>query len=258
MDVLNILRADDSEYVFNALKIENHTSESASRLRFWYSHCRANFDKLEGHIFEFGVYQGASLLSMALLLKRLGSNKRVYGFDSFAGFPSYHELDRLENFEKFKGAIFDNDHVAKVDRLKKIRSSLDDKTVNVSNISGAGAFESTSYESLSRKIAKLELDNISLIRGDFLETIPSFFSSYQGKVFSANIDCDLYVGYKTALSSIWDRLVGPGGYIHLDEYYSLKFPGARIACDEFFKDKQVKPNKQPVRSSEFERWFVQK
>jgi len=46
--------------------------------------------------------------------------------------------------------------------------------------------------------------------------------------------------------------------IHLDEYYSLKFPGARIACAEYFKEKGIEPQKNIVPSHEFERWFVTK
>ena len=42
---------------------------------------------------------------------------------------------------------------------------------------------------------------------------------------------------------------------HLDEYYSLKFPCARIACNQFFKEKNIIPLKQVVRSGEFERWY---
>jgi hypothetical protein len=44
----------------------------------------------------------------------------------------------------------------------------------------------------------------------------------------------------------------------LDEYYSLKFPGARIATNEFFQDKQHKPQKHAHIHGEFERWFLKK
>ncbi len=69
-----------------------------------------------------------------------------------------------------------------------------------------------------KKIDALELDNIVLIEGSFRETVPEFFSSFQGKIFSANIDCDLYEGYKSVLPPVWEFL-SKGGYVHLDEYY---------------------------------------
>ena len=43
-----------------------------------------------------------------------------------------------------------------------------------------------------------------------------------------------------------------------DEYYSLKFPGARLAIDEFFLNKKNKPQMHEKKEREFERWFVRK
>jgi len=74
---------------------------------------------------------------------------------------------------------------------------------------------------------------------------------------AALLDSDLYLSYKTVLPFIWDRLV-TAGYMFLDEYYSLKFPGARIATDEFFTDKKDKPRKHRVDAGDFERWHVRK
>ena len=48
------------------------------------------------------------------------------------------------------------------------------------------------------------------------------------------------------------------GYIHLDEYYSIKFPGARIAIDEFCSLNKIKLKKQKTPSYEFERWYLKK
>ena len=50
----------------------------------------------------------------------------------------------------------------------------------------------------------------------------------------ANLDSDLYESYKTVLPYAYSNLV-PGGYIHLDEYYSLKFQVPKIATDNFLK-----------------------
>ena len=75
------------------------------------------------------------------------------------------------------------------------------------------------------------------------------------KFMSSLIDCDLYESHKIALPFVWDRLV-EGGYMYLDEYYSLKFPGARIATDEFFVNKADEPEMYSRKSMDFERWFV--
>ena len=71
------------------------------------------------------------------------------------------------------------------------------------------------------------------------------------------MDSDLYASYMTTLPFSWPRL-SRGGYIFLDEYYSLKFPGALIATDEFFADKKDKPQKHKQIDGDFERWFVRK
>ena len=74
---------------------------------------------------------------------------------------------------------------------------------------------------------------------------------------SVLMDCDLYESHKIALPFVWHRLIAKG-LIFLDEYYSLKFPGARIATNEFFSDKHDKPEMFPRKAMDFERWFIQK
>ena len=75
------------------------------------------------------------------------------------------------------------------------------------------------------------------------------------KFMAVLMDCDLYEGHQLALPFTWDRMP-IGGYIFLDEYYSLKFPGARISTNEFFSDKLDKPEMYARKPMDFERWFV--
>ena len=63
-----------------------------------------------------------------------------------------------------------------------------------------------------KKIDTFELDNIVLIKGSFDKTVPEFFSDFQRKIFSANIDCDLYEGYKSVLPPVW-KFLSKGGYV---------------------------------------------
>jgi hypothetical protein len=147
--------------------------------------------------------------------------------------------------------------VKKFNTLKAIREEKLKKNIDKKNISSVGEFTDTSIEQLNLKIDHLELDNIELVEGDFRETVPLFFSNYNGNISSANIDCDLYQGYKICLPYIWDNL-STSGYVHLDEYFSLKFPGARIACNQFFSERNITPRKQVVRTGEFERWYLTK
>jgi len=239
--------------------IENFNNNSV-RMRFWFEHAVKNITTLKGDIFEFGVYRGSSLLSMALLLKKLNSNKKIYAFDSFSGFPSYEDEDKLENFDH----LFENKQITeqhynqyKLSLFLKSISSTAEGELDVTNISSSGDFSENILSDLTHKIELLKLDNIILIEGDFKKTVPSFFKKNRVDVFSCNIDCDLYSGYKVTLPYVYNNLV-VGGYVHLDEYYSLKFPGARIAIDAFCIENNIRPIKQMTPETEFERWYLSK
>jgi hypothetical protein len=73
---------------------------------------------------------------------------------------------------------------------------------------------------------------------------------------AAIIDCDLYESYRVSLNLL-KRCLNPGGLVYLDEYYSLKFPGAIIAVNEFLKknDTFFLEKSSPVES-EFDRWYL--
>ena len=251
-DILNI----KDDFVFNLLGIENFNNPH-TRLRFWFKHLMENHERIEGDIFEFGVYQGRSLISMALLLKKIRSKKKVFGFDSFSGFPSYHENDDLSMFKKYEGEIFETELVEKHRLFMKIKALKGSKNITPRNISDSSDFSDNSLTGLQNKIDILALDNIELIEGAFEKTLPSFSKNFSGSIFSANIDCDLYEGYKEVLPFIYNSLE-PKGYVHLDEYYSLKFPGARIACKEFFDLNNIHPLRHPREEYEFERWYFTK
>lgn len=82
-------------------------------------------------------------------------------------------------------------------------------------------------------------------------------AKYPIKIMAAILDCDLYQSYKDAFNYIWPNLE-VGGMMHLDEYYSLKFPGARLATDEFIRDKKAKLEMCKQKKGDFERWHLYK
>ena len=212
---------------------------------------------VNGDVCEIGVYKGSSILATAIYLKELGSKKKVYGFDSFSGFPKYHPYDDLKTFKKLSvdGKITKS-HYAKVLKNIKYREISTSKTITVENISNSGDFSNNSIEVLQNKIAFLKLNNIVLVKGSFQNT---FLEKTYSKLKFSNvlIDCDLYEGYKMAFDFVWEKMV-KNSYMFLDEYYSLKFPGAKIATDEFFAAKIQKPKMHKVEKNEFERWYVKK
>jgi hypothetical protein len=256
MEFNEILTGEADDWIFNSLQIENFSQWSKSRLRHWFYHARENHDKINGDIFEFGVYKGGGAIAMALLLKKMDSNKKIYAFDSFSGFPEYHPNDDLSMFGK-RPDLFNEEHIQKAQLCKEIAEWRTQERVNASNISTSGDFSDVSLSWLSSRINKFGLDNIFLIEGAFDKTVPEFFGEYSGSVFSANIDCDLYLGYSTTLPHVYQRS-NIGSMIYLDEYYSLKFPGARIAVEEFLLDRREVAIQLPSEQNEFERWAIVK
>ena len=241
---------------FNVLNIENYRQKS--KLTPYFNFIIENHATLPGDIVELGVYKGRSLLATAMLLKELGSNKRVWGFDTFGGFPSYHPNDDLQQFEKlYQNGSISEAFYEQVQLNQAYRQFLTAQPVQPSNISSSGDFSDSSLEALQQKIDYMQLDNIELVVGSFAETLTDNFRTDYPPIMAALVDCDLYDGYRVGLPFIWEHLTR-GGYIYLDEYYSLKFPGARIATDEFFRDKQDQPQKHVTEPNEFERWYVHK
>ncbi len=249
------LNSTSDEYLFSLFGVENFRDDSFSRLRHYFNFIRENVHKLEGDIWEFGVFRGASLCATAILLKELGSDKKVYGLDSFSGFPSYHECDSLGQFQLHCPSVFTEKFCNKAYQSHEIVGKRSKTGSQAKNISSSGEFDDTSLDLVREKLEEHDLDNVILIEGPFEDTTPKINKAASAKVFAVNIDCDLYSGYKVALSFVWEGLV-KGGFIHLDEYYSFKFPGAKIATDEFCLANNIKPSLLVSRAGEFERWAL--
>lgn len=252
MDRLQIKRMLDSivhtrgfgvpDFVWDILEIKN---VNASTLNVYYDFLRDQHDNLAGDVVEFGVYRGSSLISTALLLKAFGSEKKVYGFDSFTGFPSYHANDDKARFAELcaQGAIT-KEHYSRVQFKIECEKLWPREHV----------FDKTSLDFVRRKIELLGLDNIVLVVGNISENLDKLPAVLMATLY----DCDLYQPYADTLADVYERTV-PRGTLYFDEYYSLKYPGPRIAVDEFCRTKGIAPTKSSRHSqNSFERWYLQK
>ena len=76
------------------------------------------------------------------------------------------------------------------------------------------------------------------------------------KIAILHIDSDLYESYLTCLNNLYENIID-GGIIIFDEYYSHKYPGARVAVNEFFEDKKGYFEKY-ITQDGFERWCFTK
>ena len=227
------------------------------KLDFYFKFLFENLNK-KGDLIEAGVFRGTSLLSVALFLKENNSEKIIYGYDSFCGFPNiYHENDSINKYnELFKNKLISKKHFNRVQSSKNILKFFS-KSINADNISISGDFSNTSKSLLENKIELLGLDNIRLIDGDFRNTMSENFNVKPNKILAGIIDCDLYNSYKISLNFFYPKLVNNGAF-YLDEYYSLKFPGAKIAVDEFKENNIITLKKLNNSGLEFERWMLYK
>jgi hypothetical protein len=159
-------------------------------------------EKIKGDIIECGVYRGGSLIVLGKKLKKLESDKILYGLDTFEGHP-YTDKD-----------------------TPHIKGNLGD----------------TSYNDVYEIIKKLQLENVKLLKGRFIDTFPSL----KNKRFCfAHVDCNLYQSSRECLEFLLPRMTKKG-IIFFEDYNSSKFPGANKAVEEFIKkeDLIVLPDKQ--------------
>ena len=188
-------------------------------------------ENVPGNIVELGVARGRSLITTGLILEKLMSAKSVIGLDSFQGFPKYTPEDEFSNFEKLRNAnVISEQHFA---RVLKNSSHVKARGADVhpSQISSSQDFSNTSIDYVESRFKYLGLQKRVRVQvGDFTLNIEKLI---KGETLSlVLLDSDLYGSYAITLPTLWKQL-SPGGYIYLDEYYSLKFPGPRIAVDEF-------------------------
>ena len=158
---------------------------------------------IEGGIVECGVGHGQSLLLFSFLLKDSQRLRKLWGFDSFQGFPEPSKEDQSVRDPK-KGEWGDTSIPAMHKLLR--RSGLDSAFVR---------------------------SQITLVQGFFEESL----AKYRQNIALLHIDVDLYDSYRTVLRELYPK-VAIGGVILFDEYLGtfdhLHFPGAQKAIDEFF------------------------
>ena len=242
------------EYLSNILEIDIHNL-NLSPLRFFYKYILENEKKIEGDILDLGVFRGRSLLTIGVILQKLKSKKTVYGFDTFSGFPKLSKFDQRYNFKNAK--YFSHSHLNESNYFWNVKKKINKINYKVRNISSSKDFSDSSFELIKNKIKILELNNIKIIKGDVTKTIPNFFKKNQKKIMACNFDLDLYDPYKTALPLVWSNL-SKNGYIHLDEFYSLKFPGPKIAITDFIKKNNIILHYNKTRKTEFKRCYMKK
>ncbi|KAB2903197.1 MAG: class I SAM-dependent methyltransferase [Anaerolineae bacterium] len=155
---------------------------------------------VKGSIMDCGVYKGFSLMTWAKLstiLEPENLTRRIYGFDTFEGFPSFHEKD-VNGFHETK----------------------------------PGQFETDSYSELQKLITEYDrdrflghIDKVHLVPGDAVQTIPTFIEQHPHLVVSILfLDFDLYEPTRVALETFLPRMP-KGAVLAFDELDNPLWPG---------------------------------
>lgn len=162
---------------------------------------------MKGSIIECGVYRGFGMMTWANLsaiLEPTNLTRRIYGFDTFAGFPSPSEEDQ----SRFR-------------------------TVD------AGELSSDSYNELIELIRIYDsnrflghVNKVELIKGDARETIPDFIEKNPHLVVSLLfLDFDIYGPTKAAIEHFLPRMA-KGAILAFDELDNPIWPGETLAVLE--------------------------
>lgn len=242
----------NEKWKFDVLGIYDHRCTGGGLDEF-FRFIRNRCSEIPGDIVEMGVFRGRSLISLGLLMKELSLEKHVWGYDSFGGFPSSDPEDNYENFRKlWDSACISREHWERVCE-NEVLLGMVGRTTDAMASSTSGNFSETSAELVQARLNAFGIaEDVTLVPGRFQDTLRANSATGPTKICCALVDCDLYSGYQSCLPFIWERL-SPGGLVFLDEYYSLKFPGARIATDQFCEERSIKPTLLSTGEG-WERW----
>ena len=159
-----------------------------------------------GDIVECGVGTGLSLASLIYAVSFFRSDKAVYAFDSFAGFPAATTEDR-------------GPRVTDLNRPPAGWTDTSPKLIT-------SVFENDRTEQTS--LLRIHDVQLTVIPGFFQD---SLVTNLPSMIALLHVDCDLYESTKTVLEHCLPRM-SPGGIVIFDEYEDKRWPGAKKAADE--------------------------
>jgi Macrocin-O-methyltransferase (TylF) len=165
---------------------------------------------IKGSIIECGVYQGFGVMTWAKLsaiLEPVNLTRRIYGFDTFSGFPELSPKDRSAANTHLRAGELAADAYEEIKELAAIHDS-------------------------TRFLG--HIPKVTLIKGDAVQTIPGFITEHPHLVVSLLfLDFDLYEPTKAALEHFLPRMP-KGAIIAFDQLDNPLWPGETQAMLEVF------------------------
>jgi len=179
----------------------NVMSQMASRDPRWTTFLRVveyvNYEAVPGDIVEFGVFTGISLalLANAHACDPKGMDRRVAGFDSFAGLPGSDE--------------------------QHARWQPGDCSSNHSWHPALRAGEAVTPDVTRRLFEVCGLETPLLHVGRFDQTLPKAFPAVHPQVALVHFDCDLYESTRDALAAL-APVLQDGAMLLFDDWFHYR------------------------------------
>ena len=207
----------DADAFFNQIyeKCAPHSMTSKEKMYAMYEATKYILDKnIEGDIVECGLWEGGSLMIAALTLINYNSwDRKIYGYDTFAGMTKPEEAD--VNVNNFKALDYFN------------------KTSQAANAS-AWCYSSLANTKSNLVSTNYPEDKIILVKGLVEETIPAMIPR---QISLLRLDTDWYTSTYHELVHLFP-LLSEGGVIIIDDYGYWK--GAEKAVNEYFGQNNIK------------------
>lgn len=164
--------------------------------------------KVPGDIVECGVWRGGNLVIAGLMRRKLGFDRQIWGFDTFAGMTAPTDMD-------FKPA-------QQLDAAREF-SKLD-----------RGEYNEWCYAPEEEVLRNFENRtgscDVKLVRGPVEQTLKQP-GNLPEAISVLRLDTDFYESTRAELEILYPRL-SPGGVLIIDDYG--EWAGSRRAVDEYF------------------------
>lgn len=177
--------------------------------------------EVKGSIIECGVNHGYGVMSwckFSAILEPVNLTRRIYGFDTFEGFPKLSTKDRSSTSRHVRKGDLAADTMVELEKLAEI------------------------YDS-SRFLG--HIPKLKLIKGDATKTIPKFVKEHPHLVVSLLfMDFDLYEPTRVALQHFLPRMPR-GAVIAFDELDNPLWPGETQAMLEILESHRLRLERCP-------------
>lgn len=171
---------------------------------------------IKGCIVECGVHHGGGLMGWAKLsaaLEPFALDRRIFGFDTFEGFPSIDAKDAAKDNPELRVGGFQADVYSEL--LELIDEYDQNRVLN-------------------------QFQKVFLVKGDATQTIPTFVRENPSILVSLLfLDFDLYEPTKIALEHFLPRM-GKGSILAFDEVNNPWWPGETQAMLEMLDLRQYR------------------